>query len=103
MLGLDPTYTTVRRLTPSLFFLLFPSCVVSELAYATPLRFIAAIPEIESDLHASSSEISLSLAVFILIQGGIPIAWSALSEIKGRKVCALRVPYPFPFLQLFSR
>ncbi|EIM87023.1 vacuolar DHA amino acid exporter [Stereum hirsutum FP-91666 SS1] len=45
-----------------------------------------AIPEIESDLHASSSDISLSLAVFILIQGGIPIAWSALSEIKGRKI-----------------
>lgn len=55
--------------------------------YDEILLFLAAVSEIESDLHASSSDISLSLSLFILIQGTTPIVWSALSEIKGRKVC----------------
>ncbi|GJE91884.1 MFS general substrate transporter [Phanerochaete sordida] len=43
------------------------------------------IAEVERDLHTSSGSISLSLSIFILIQGGFPIIWSAVSEIVGRK------------------
>ncbi|KIJ62702.1 hypothetical protein HYDPIDRAFT_41833 [Hydnomerulius pinastri MD-312] len=40
---------------------------------------------IEEYLHASSSQISWSLAAFIIVQGNFPLVWSAASEIKGRK------------------
>ncbi|KAI0643020.1 vacuolar DHA amino acid exporter [Trametes meyenii] len=43
------------------------------------------ISQIEEQLHASSGQISLSLSLFILIQGGVPLIWSALSEFWGRK------------------
>lgn len=48
--------------------------------------FLAAISQIESDLHATPSQLSLTLSLFILIQGGFPVIWSAVSEIQGRKV-----------------
>ncbi|KAI0373855.1 MFS general substrate transporter [Pilatotrama ljubarskyi] len=51
----------------------------------SPLGDIAAISQIEEQLHASSGDISLSLSLFILIQGGMPLIWSALSEFWGRK------------------
>lgn len=41
--------------------------------------------QIQQQLHASSGDISLSLSMFILIQGNFPVIWSAISEIKGRK------------------
>ncbi|KAJ8496947.1 hypothetical protein ONZ51_g803 [Trametes cubensis] len=44
-----------------------------------------AISQIEQQLHASSGEISLSLSLFIVIQGAVPLLWSALSEFWGRK------------------
>ncbi|KAF7985540.1 hypothetical protein HWV62_3783 [Athelia sp. TMB] len=44
---------------------------------------------IEQDLHASPSEISWSLSCFILVQGNFPLLWSAISEIKGRKIVYL--------------
>ena len=47
----------------------------------------AANSNIEDDLHASASEISWSLSLFIMVQGSFPILWSAVSEIKGRKAC----------------
>ncbi|KII91323.1 hypothetical protein PLICRDRAFT_105812 [Plicaturopsis crispa FD-325 SS-3] len=47
------------------------------------------IQSIEDDLHASSSDISLSISLFILCQGTAPILWSAVSEIKGRKLVYL--------------
>lgn len=47
---------------------------------------VAGISQIESELHASSAEISLSLSLYILIQGVFPLFWSAVSEITGRKV-----------------
>ncbi|KAH9891990.1 MFS general substrate transporter [Cubamyces lactineus] len=46
---------------------------------------VAAISQIEEQLHASSGEISLSLSLFIAIQGAMPLLWSALSEFWGRK------------------
>ncbi|KAG1742537.1 MFS general substrate transporter [Suillus lakei] len=45
--------------------------------------------QIERQLHASSGDISLTLSLFILIQGNFPIIWSAISEIKGRKLVYL--------------
>jgi hypothetical protein len=46
----------------------------------------AANAQIEQQLHTSSGDISLSLSLFILTQGNFPVIWSAISEIKGRKV-----------------
>lgn len=45
--------------------------------------------QIEQQLHTSSGDISLSLSLFILIQGNFPVIWSAISEIKGRKTVYL--------------
>ncbi|KZV76197.1 MFS general substrate transporter [Peniophora sp. CONT] len=44
------------------------------------------INDIERELHATSGDISLSLALFILMQGVLPLFWSVASEIKGRKL-----------------
>ncbi|TFY56644.1 hypothetical protein EVJ58_g7508 [Rhodofomes roseus] len=44
-----------------------------------------AITQIESDLHATAGQLSLTLSLFILIQGGFPLIWSSVSEIQGRK------------------
>ncbi|KAG2101533.1 vacuolar DHA amino acid exporter [Suillus cothurnatus] len=45
--------------------------------------------QIEQQLHTNSGDISLSLSLFILIQGNFPVIWSAISEIKGRKTVYL--------------
>ncbi|KIJ60300.1 hypothetical protein HYDPIDRAFT_117385 [Hydnomerulius pinastri MD-312] len=45
--------------------------------------------QIEQQLHASNGDISLSLSLFILVQGNFPVLWSAVSEIKGRKLVYL--------------
>ncbi|KAI0733600.1 MFS general substrate transporter [Fomitopsis betulina] len=47
------------------------------------------IQQIEADLHASSSQISWTLSLFVLIQGVIPPLWSVLSELKGRTIVYL--------------
>lgn len=47
---------------------------------------LAAVKEMELDLPATSAQFSMSLAIFILVQGVVPLAWSAISEIKGRRV-----------------
>ncbi|KAL4256351.1 MFS transporter superfamily protein [Pleurotus pulmonarius] len=45
-----------------------------------------AIQQMEKQLPATSSQISLSLSLFTLFQGIVPLVWSAISEIKGRKL-----------------
>jgi MFS family permease len=40
----------------------------------------------ETDLPATASQISLSLSLFIAFQGVMPLFWSAVSEVKGRKL-----------------
>ncbi|KAF5347001.1 hypothetical protein D9756_011026 [Leucocoprinus leucothites] len=45
-----------------------------------------AVATMEQDLPATSSQFSLSIALFIVVQGLVPVAWSAISEIKGRKL-----------------
>ncbi|KAG9318304.1 major facilitator superfamily domain-containing protein [Chiua virens] len=42
--------------------------------------------QIEQVLSASSSDISWSMSIFVLVQGLFPLVWSAISEVKGRKV-----------------
>ncbi|KAF8652853.1 hypothetical protein AX16_004128 [Volvariella volvacea WC 439] len=44
-----------------------------------------AVGDMERDLNATSAQFSLSLSVFIIVQGLMPIVWAAISEIKGRK------------------
>ncbi|KIJ98779.1 hypothetical protein K443DRAFT_194133 [Laccaria amethystina LaAM-08-1] len=44
-----------------------------------------AVQDMEADLPATSAQFSLSLSIFILIQGLMPLVWSAISEVKGRK------------------
>ncbi|KAF9446367.1 MFS general substrate transporter [Macrolepiota fuliginosa MF-IS2] len=48
-----------------------------------------AVAEMERDLPATSSQFSLSIALFVLVQGLFPIVWSAISEVKGRKLVYL--------------
>ncbi|KAF7326635.1 Vacuolar DHA amino acid exporter [Mycena venus] len=45
-----------------------------------------AIADMETDLPATASQISLSISLFIAIQGFMPLLWSAISEVKGRKL-----------------
>ncbi len=60
----------------------------------------AAIKQVETDLRTTSGKISLSIAIFIIFQGGVPLLWSSISEIKGRKVRTS--PYQKPaFLRCF--
>ncbi|KIY69321.1 MFS general substrate transporter [Cylindrobasidium torrendii FP15055 ss-10] len=44
-----------------------------------------AIQDMEASLPATSSQISLSISLFILVQGSAPLLWSAISEVKGRR------------------
>jgi MFS family permease len=37
-------------------------------------------------LGATSGQFSLSISIFILLQGVMPLVWTSISEIKGRKV-----------------
>ncbi|EPT00293.1 hypothetical protein FOMPIDRAFT_55404 [Fomitopsis schrenkii] len=48
-----------------------------------------AISEIQADLHASGEKISHTIAVFILLEGFLPLVWSTISEFQGRKVVYL--------------
>ncbi|KAH7096979.1 vacuolar DHA amino acid exporter [Auriculariales sp. MPI-PUGE-AT-0066] len=45
----------------------------------------AAIPQIKQQISANDQDMSLSLALFIIVQGTTPLLWSAIGEIKGRK------------------
>lgn len=47
---------------------------------------VAGIAQIEEQLDATPGQISWSLSIFILLQGCVPLLWSAVSEIVGRKV-----------------
>lgn len=40
----------------------------------------------ERELPATAAQFSLSISLFTLMQGNVPLLWSAISEIKGRKV-----------------
>lgn len=65
------------------------SQAVAELStriYANCSRLLAAVQAMEADLPATSQQFSLSLSLYILVQGFVPLIWCAVSEVKGRKV-----------------
>ncbi|KIK42718.1 hypothetical protein CY34DRAFT_757045 [Suillus luteus UH-Slu-Lm8-n1] len=77
----DPRQWSPARKTTTL-------CIVSLATMMSALASNIQNPSnslIEADLHATSSQISWTLAAFLLIQGNFPLLWSAASEIKGRK------------------
>ncbi|KAG1823581.1 major facilitator superfamily domain-containing protein [Suillus subaureus] len=77
----DPRQWSPARKTTTL-------CIVSLATMMSALASNIQNPSnslIEVDLHATSSQISWSLAAFLIIQGNFPLLWSAASEIKGRK------------------
>ncbi|KAJ3567084.1 hypothetical protein NP233_g6600 [Leucocoprinus birnbaumii] len=45
-----------------------------------------AVKDMERELPATSQQFSLSLSLFILVQGLVPLLWTAISEVKGRKL-----------------
>lgn len=44
------------------------------------------VQEMEAQLPATPSQFSLSIALFIHIQGLMPLFWSAISEVRGQKL-----------------
>ena len=54
---------------------------------AIVLLYLAAVQEMEQQLPATPGQFSLSIGLFVLFGGTMPLFWSAISEIKGRKVC----------------
>ena len=57
-----------------------------KLTYSFLLMYAAAVQEMHDSLGTTSEQFSLSISVFILLQGAMPLAWTAISEVKGRKV-----------------
>lgn len=47
--------------------------------------FFPALPSLQADLNASDQSISLAVSLYIFFQGAAPVAWSAISEIRGRR------------------
>ncbi|KAG1869014.1 vacuolar DHA amino acid exporter [Suillus subalutaceus] len=67
-------------------------CIVSLASMVSALASNVQNPSnllIQEDLHATSNQISWTLAAFMLIQGNFPLIWSAVAEITGRKVVYL--------------
>ena len=56
---------------------------------AYPLAVFPVINDLKADLNASDSAIALSISLYILAQGCLPLIWSPISEIIGRKTCFL--------------
>ncbi|CAG8726678.1 10181_t:CDS:2, partial [Acaulospora colombiana] len=77
----DPRQWSARRKLVILGIISFAALAPTTGAFI----YQPAIQAIEKDLHATTSEIALSLSLFILVQGNAPLIWSSLSEIKGRK------------------
>ncbi|EIW65089.1 MFS general substrate transporter [Trametes versicolor FP-101664 SS1] len=78
----DPRQWSSARKTATLL-------IVSSASLITTIAagiYNPSIVQIEHDLHATASQISWTLSLFVLIQGVVPILWSVLSELKGRKI-----------------
>lgn len=54
-----------------------------------PFSVFPVINDLQADLHASQGSIALSVSLYILTQGCLPLLWSPISEIVGRKICFL--------------
>ena len=53
----------------------------------------AAVKEMETELPATPSQFSLSISLFMLFQGLMPLFWSAISEVKGRKASQIELAH----------
>ncbi|KAF8483111.1 MFS general substrate transporter [Gautieria morchelliformis] len=81
----DPRQWSTRRKT----FTLATIAMASLIATLGVNIYNPGINDVKRDLHATDQQISLSLSVFILVQGSVPLFWSAVSEIRGRKLVYL--------------
>lgn len=64
-------------------------CIIATAALLTPISgsiYNPSLQEIQSQLHANNAEVSLSISLFVIVQGIAPIFWSVFSELKGRKL-----------------
>jgi MFS family permease len=61
----------------------------------------AAIKQIETDLQTTSGRVSLTLSVFVVVQGSVSLLWTAISEIKGRKVGIYFIRHVFAYREAF--
>lgn len=71
----------------------------------TSFPMTAADEQMKEELPATDAQLSLSISLFILLQGSMPLLWSAVSEIKGRKVSHVSY-FPGPLIEChnhFSR
>ncbi|KAI0358910.1 MFS general substrate transporter [Trametes cingulata] len=78
----DPRQWSATRKTATLL-------IVSSASLITTIAagiYNPAIQQIQDQLHGTSSQISWTLSLFVLIQGIIPLLWSVVSELKGRKL-----------------
>jgi len=67
-------------------------CLIAIASLLTPISgsiFNPSLQEIQDEFHANNAEISLSISLFVIMQGSAPIFWSAFSELKGRKLIYL--------------
>ncbi|KAF9558957.1 MFS general substrate transporter [Agrocybe pediades] len=78
----DPREWSSLRKNATLVLIAFASMVA---ALAANIQN-PAVAEMEADLPATSSQFSLSISLYILVQGLFPLVWSAISEVKGRKL-----------------
>lgn len=78
----DPRKWSSMRKTSTLCLI----CCASTLAGLGANIFNPSIKQVEADLRTTSAKISLSLSIFIVCQGVMPLLWTAISEIKGRKL-----------------
>lgn len=78
----DPRKWSNMRKT-SVLCLIFCATMIAGLSVNI---FNPAIKQVESDLRTTSGKISLSLSIFIVVLGSMPTLWTAISEIKGRKL-----------------
>ncbi|KAK9895179.1 MFS general substrate transporter [Cystobasidium minutum MCA 4210] len=78
----DPRKWSRARKTRAFLFV----CIASLTAGMAANIFFPAIDSLKNDLHASQQIINLSVSLFILLQGVIPMLWAGISEIYGRKL-----------------
>ncbi|OWZ64161.1 hypothetical protein AYX15_03986 [Cryptococcus neoformans] len=54
-----------------------------------PSIYNPVISDVREDLHATESELGLSISLYILFQGCTPVLWAAIAELNGRKTVYL--------------
>lgn len=68
--------------------------------YSPSRPVFPAIDSLQSDLKASQQVVNLSVSLFVFFQGVVPILWSGISEIYGRKIVYITAYILFTLAQL---